>query len=111
MMNEGLRKAVEARKAAGPVKRPDRVTAGGREYDLTKEPEYRRTYLERLAKIGTAPLKAVRLHCFECSGYSALEAKQCSDRSCALWVLLDNRKRRKAAGGESEEADDTDDLF
>lgn len=111
MMNEGLRKAVEARKAAGPVKRPDRVTAGGREYDLTKEPEYRRTYLERLAKIGTAPLKAVRLHCFECSGYSVLGAKLCSNRDCALWVLLDNRKRRKAAGGESEEADDTDDLF
>lgn len=111
MMNENLRKAHEALKAAGPVKRPDRVTAGGREYDLAKEPEYRRTYLERLSRVGTSMMKAIRLHCFECSGYNVLEAKLCPNRDCALWVLLDNRKRRKAAGGESEEADDTDDLF
>ena len=110
MMNENLRKAHEALKAHGPAKRPDRVTAGGREYDLTKEPEYRRVYLERLSRVGTSMMKAIRLHCFECSGYSALEAKQCSNRGCALWVLLDNRKRRKAVDGP-EEGDEADDLF
>lgn len=51
----------------------------------------------------TAPLAAVMLKCFECSGYSVPESRGCNCRDCALWVLRHHRAARKqetATAGE-----------
>lgn len=76
---------------------PDVVTICGKSHELKKLPVYRRAYFERLAKVGTAPSVAIRLKCYECSGYSTAEAKRCRDRDCALFVLRHNREKQKQA--------------
>lgn len=83
-----------ALRAAG-LDHPDTVEIAGRVYDLRPMPGYRRAYFERLARIKTAPMAAVLLKCFECSGYSASESRGCNCRDCALWVLRHHRAARK----------------
>ena len=94
---ENMRRVIQqqaALRAAG-LDHPDTVEIAGRVYDLRKMPTQRRVYFERLARITTAPMAAVRLKCFECSGFSAIEAGVCNCRDCALWVLRHNRDARK----------------
>ncbi len=81
-------------RAAG-LDHPDTVEIAGRVYDLRKMPTQRRVYFERLARITTAPTAAIRLKCYECSGYSVQEARACNCRECALWVLQHHRAARK----------------
>ncbi len=50
---------------------------------------------KRLDGIGTSMMKAIRLHCLDCSGGIYAEVRNCNCRTCALWVLKDNK--RKAA--------------
>ena len=96
-----------ALRAAG-LDHPDTVEIAGRVYDLRKMPTQRRAYFERLARITTAPTAAIRLKCYECSGYNAIEAGACNCRDCALWVLRHNRDARKqeATAGELGRASD-----
>ena len=102
----GLAKQAALR-AAG-LDHPDTVEIAGRVYDLRKMPTQRRAYFERLARITTAPTAAIRLKCYECSGYNAIEAGACNCRDCALWVLRHNRDARKqeATAGELGRASD-----
>ena len=91
-----------ALRAAG-LDHPDTVEITDRVYDLRTMPDCRRVYFERLARIKSAPLAAVMLKCFECSGYSASESRGCNCRNYALWVLRRNRTVRKqetATAGE-----------
>ena len=69
---------------------------GGKTWDLTREPAYRKNFLESISRIGTAPMKAVRLYCYQCSGYSHAEVRACECRDCPLFVLKWNRNKRKA---------------
>ena len=96
-----------ALRAAG-LDHPDTVEIAGRVYDLRKMPTQRRASSERLARITTAPTAAIRLKCYECSGYNAIEAGACNCRDCALWVLRHNRDARKqeATAGELGRASD-----
>lgn len=32
-------------------------------------------------------LKAIKLNCFECQGYSFGEAKKCTNKTCPLWIF------------------------
>lgn len=107
MMNENLKKALEAQ-ARIRAERSDTLTIHGRVYDLRNEPNYRRAYLERLSRVGNSMMKAIRLKCFECSGFNSLESSACECRDCALWVLRENRKLRKAAGADIEEPEEDD---
>ncbi|WP_276741370.1 hypothetical protein [Victivallis vadensis] len=91
-------KAANAKRAAlraAGLDHPDTVEIADRVYDLRPMPGYRRAYFERLARIKTAPMAAVMLKCFECSGYSASESRGCNCRDCALWVLRHHRAARK----------------
>lgn len=94
---ENMRRVIQqqaALRAAG-LDHPDTVEIAGRVYDLRKMPTQRRVYFERLARITTAPTAAIRLKCYECSGYSVQEARACNCRECALWVLQHHRAARK----------------
>lgn len=79
-----------------------KLTIAGKAWDLGKEPPYRKTFLERLAGIGTAPMKAVRLYCYQCSNYNYAEVRACECRDCPLFVLKWNRNKRKAETKELE---------
>ena len=92
--NAAARAKRAALRAAG-LDHPDTVEMAGRVYDLRTMPDYRRVYFERLARIKTAPMAAVLLKCFECSGYSAPESRGCNCRDCALWGLRHHRAARK----------------
>lgn len=62
--------------------------------------DYFLRYALRLLRIGCSPMKAIKLKCFECSGYFAQVANSCNCRTCALWILLRNRRIRKGQGVE-----------
>ena len=38
-----------------------------------------------------SPVRAIRLHCLECSGGSAAEARRCVVAKCALWPFRMNK--------------------
>ena len=82
---------------------PDTLTICGRRFDLRRMPDYRRNYLDRLARLKTAAGAAIRLKCFECSGYSAQEANKCQNIECALYVLRRNRAQRRKLGNQTTE--------
>lgn len=73
------------------------LVIAGETYDLNKEPEYQHLFFKRLDVIGTSPTRAIRLMCFQCSGYNAQEANICRNKKCPLYVLKWNRKNRKNA--------------
>lgn len=73
------------------------LVIAGETYDLNKEPEYQHPFYKRLDVIGTSPTRAMRLMCFQCSGYNAQEAKNCQTKNCPLYVLKWNKKNRKNA--------------
>lgn len=89
---------------AASLDHPDTVEIAGRVYGLRKMPKQRRVYFGRLAQITIAPAAAVRLKCYECSGYSVQEARACNCRECALGVLQHHRAARKLENLISEEA-------
>lgn len=103
-------RAKQAALRAAGLDHPDTVEIAGKVYDLRKMPSGRRVYFERLARIMTAPMAAVRLKCFECSGFSAIEAGVCNCRDCALWVLRHNRdaRKQKTAGELGRASDDVE---
>lgn len=103
-------RAKQAALRAAGLDHPDTVEIAGKVYDLRKMPSGRRVYFERLARIMTAPMAAVRLKCFECSGFSAIEAGVCNCRDCALWVLRHNRdaRKQKTAGELGRVSDDVE---
>ncbi len=96
-------RAKQAALRAAGLDHPDTVEIAGRVYDLRKMPKQRRVYFERLARITTAPTAAIRLKCYECSGYSVQEARACNCRECALWVLQHHRAARKQETLTTEE--------
>lgn len=113
LRGNALKSIVAERLKAGRVKQaalraagldhPDTVEIAGRVYDLRTMPDYRRMYFERLARIKTAPMAAVMLKCFECSGYSAPESRGCNCRDSALWVLRHHRAARKSENATTGE--------
>ena len=64
-----------------------KMTIAGKTWDTSREPKYRSAFLESLTRIGTAPMKAIRLYCYQCSGYSHAEVRACECRDCPLFVL------------------------
>lgn len=57
---------------------------------------YRRELLKRLSNIGTSPTRAIKVFCWQCSGFSHAEVRACECRDCPLFVLKWNRNKRKA---------------
>ena len=41
---------------------------------------------------GCRPLKAIRLHCIDCSGWQLNEVRLCAHKHCALWHLRSGRQ-------------------
>lgn len=53
---------------------------------------YKEKYEKILNEIGTSFVKAIKAHCFQCSGYDYKEAKRCQNKSCALYILRKNKE-------------------
>jgi hypothetical protein len=53
---------------------------------------YKERYEKLLEEIGTSFSKAIKAHCFQCSGYDYKEAKLCENKNCALYVLRKNKE-------------------
>ena len=55
---------------------------------------YQQNYTAKLMSIGKSFIKAIKAHCYQCSGYSMYEAKKCTNKNCALFVLKSNRAKK-----------------
>ena len=52
-------------------------------------------------EVSLSPLRAIRLHCLECLGWSAYEIKRCTGKLCPLFQYrFGNNPERKGIGGE-----------
>lgn len=56
---------------------------------------YKANYERMLNGIGTTYSKAVTAMCYQCSGYDYKEARECSNKSCPLWIVKNNKKLKK----------------
>lgn len=57
--------------------------------------DFKEKYEKMLDEIGTQPMKAIKAHCFQCSGYNYRIARECTLKSCAFYVLKENKKKVK----------------
>jgi hypothetical protein len=49
------------------------------------------------------PLKAIRKHCIDCSGFSMAEVKRCELKDCPLWPYrMGHNPKRKGKGGKRD---------
>lgn len=55
--------------------------------------DYKEKYEKMLNEIGTQPMKAIKAHCFQCSGYNYRIARECQNHECALYILKQNKKK------------------
>ena len=53
---------------------------------------YKEKYEKMLNEIGCQPMKAIKAHCFQCSGYDYKEARECQNKNCALYILRKNKE-------------------
>ena len=74
-------------------KRPTVVEVAGKTIELSGMPTYLKRFYEGMSKIGNSYAQAVKLHCYQCSGYSALEANRCTNTDCPLWIVINNRRQ------------------
>jgi hypothetical protein len=52
-------------------------------------------------EVSISPLRAIRLNCLECMGFSAFEVKRCTSPLCSLYPYrLGTNPERKGIGGE-----------
>jgi hypothetical protein len=56
---------------------------------------YREKYELLLKEIGTSREKAIKAHCFQCSGYNYRIARECKNHNCALYILKQNKLKKK----------------
>lgn len=75
-----------------PEERLKRLIASRPKMMATREELKRRGYTKKdvwIIKFLQHPtiLKAIKLNCFECQGYSFGEAKKCTNNSCPLWIF------------------------
>lgn len=58
---------------------------------MDKEPD-------ELIEIDNSPLKAIKRHCYECSGYNRNEANNCELVECPLWPFRFGKRPKTVLG-------------
>ena len=74
-------------------KRPTVVEVAGKKIELSGMPTYLKKFYKGMSEIGNSYAQAVKLHCYQCSGYSTLEAHWCTNTDCPLWIVINNRRK------------------
>jgi hypothetical protein len=74
-------------------KRPTVVEVAGKKIELSGMPTYLKKFYKGMSEIGNSYAQAVKLHCYQCSGYSTLEAHRCTNTDCPLWIVINNRRK------------------